>query len=487
MQNKRYSAQCLLWLAFFYAISTLIIYLAATRDYIPSDKLAFVRIAIFVLLAPIFIKYVIQLLTIPFYFLRERKNRSIPLQAQQPKVSVLVPAWNEEVGILKTIRSILASRYDNLELIVINDGSTDATHELVTGFIREQGTRGNQRKKIRYLKLINGGKAKALNKAIDKATGEIIVTIDADSVIDPNAIANMVRQFTHAKVAAVAGNVIVGNKKKPIEFMQQLEYVYGFFFKCADSVFNSVYIIGGAAAAYRKEVLIALGGFDEKIITEDIEMSTRILAHGYQTRYAANAVIYTEGPSDWKGLCNQRLRWKFGRLTTFIKHRTLFFSLRQGNPYLTFLLLPIAIYAELTLLLEGVLLAIFYSYMIYTQDYVPLALVILFMSLMVCLQVGVDTKRRFHLNLLALAPIAWLVFYVIDIIELQALCRSLKRLIKQDEPKWQKWVRVGLLNPALVNPTLLSPTLINTTLLNPTALTNNVVLENERIYHENVA
>jgi poly-beta-1,6-N-acetyl-D-glucosamine synthase len=484
MQNKRYSAQCLLWLAFFYATSILIMYLAFTRDYIPSDKLAFVRIAIFVLLAPIFIKYVIQLLAIPFYFLRERKNRSIPLQAQQPKVSVLVPAWNEEVGILKTIRSILASRYDNLELIVINDGSTDATHKLVTSFIREQGTRetnctniNNYNKKIRYLKLTNGGKAKALNKAIDKATGEIIVTIDADSVIDKNAIANMVRQFTNVKVAAVAGNVIVGNKKKPIEFMQQLEYVYGFFFKCADSVFNSVYIIGGAAAAYRKEVLMALGGFDEKIITEDIEMSTRILAHGYQTRYAANAVIYTEGPSDWKGLCNQRLRWKFGRLTTFIKHRTLFFSRQQGNPYLTFLLLPVAIYAELTLLLEGVLLAIFYSYMIYTQDYVPLALVILFMSLMVCLQVGVDSKRRFHLNLLALAPIAWLVFYVIDIIELQALCRSLKRLIKQDEPKWQKWVRVGLFNPALLSPTLLSPT----------SLANNIVLESEHIYHENVA
>jgi hypothetical protein len=165
-------------------------------------------------------------------------------------------------------------------------------------------------------------------------------------------------------------------------------------------------------------------------------------------------------------------------------------------------LLPVAIYAELTLLLEGVLLAIFYSYMIYTQDYVPLALVILFMSLMVCLQVGVDSKRRFHLNLLALAPIAWLVFYVIDIIELQALCRSLKRLIKQDEPKWQKWVRVGLLNPALLSPTLinttllsptlinttlLSPTLINTTLLNPTAQANNAVLESQHIYHENVA
>jgi cellulose synthase/poly-beta-1,6-N-acetylglucosamine synthase-like glycosyltransferase len=174
-------------------------------------------------------------------------------------------------------------------------------------------------------------------------------------------------------------------------------------------------------------------------------MSTRILAAGYKTRYAYDAITYTEGPSDWKGLCNQRLRWKFGRFQTFIKYKQLFFSLgKKRNPYFTCLLLPIALYAEFILLFQGFFLAIFYSYTIYTNDYLPLFFVILFMTLMILLQVIFDAKSRFHLNLLLLAPIAWIVLYAVDLVEFHALCRSLKCMIKQEELHWQKWVRVGL-------------------------------------------
>ena len=120
-----------------------------------------------------------------------------------------------------------------------------------------------------------------------------------------------------------------------------------------------------------------MGGFDHAIITEDIEMSTRILSRGYKTRYAADAMVYTEGPSDLKGLCNQRLRWKHGRILTFIKHRKLFFSPRQRhNPYLTFFLLPMAVYAEFLLLMELVLLGSFFVYTACTSDYLPLACVV---------------------------------------------------------------------------------------------------------------
>jgi cellulose synthase/poly-beta-1,6-N-acetylglucosamine synthase-like glycosyltransferase len=227
--------------------------------------------------------------------------------------------------------------------------------------------------------------------------------------------------------------------------MQQLEYLYGFFFKRADSVFNSVYIVGGAAAAYRREVLQEVGGFDHSIITEDIEMSTRILSRGYKTRYAGDAVIYTEGPSDLRGLCNQRLRWKYGRILTFIKHRRLFFSVRpEHNPYLTFLVLPIAIYSELLLLAEALLLGFFFLYTVVTSDYMPLAFVIGLLTAVVYVQVLIDPKIRFHRNLLLLAPVAWLLFYAVDMVEFQALVRSLKRLLTRSEPKWQKWVRSGV-------------------------------------------
>jgi len=325
---------------------------------------------------------------------------------------------------------------------VINDGSTDSTHETITNFIQQTDLTGVD---LKYLNLSNGGKARAMNRGLKQATGELIVTIDADSVMDAQALNALVAQFADPKVGGVAGNVVVANRSRPIELMQQMEYLYGFFFKRADSLFNSVYIIGGAAAAYRKTVLDEMGGFDHAIITEDIEMSVRILKHGYKTRYADDAVVYTEGPSEFKGLCNQRLRWKHGRLLTFIKHRKLFFSLsKQHNPYLTCMILPLAVYAELLLLLEAALLTTFFAYTILTSDYWPLVFVIALLSAVIGVQILLDSKKRFHSNLFLLAPGAWLVFYLMDLIEFQALVRSLKRFVLARELKWQKWQRVGV-------------------------------------------
>ena len=438
------------WLTLFYSITCAIIYLAITTEYQPDEQLTYLRVAIFILLMPIILKYLVQLVTLPFYSLSEILNARKSQNPVGQKVSVLIPAWNEEVGIIKTIQSVVETDYSNLEVIVINDGSTDDTHKLVSAYIERfenkmQNHTGDKGIELRYLNLANGGKANALNRGLRLATGEFIITIDADSLMDKSAIDKLLLRFTDSSVGAVAGNVIIGNKSRPIAALQQLEYLYGFFFKRADSVFNSVYIIGGAAAAYRKSVLSDLGGFDHQIITEDIEMSTRILSAGYKTRYAADAVVYTEGPSDWNGLCNQRLRWKFGRLLTFIKHKDLFFSAKPKiNAYLTFLLLPMAVYAEMTLMIEGLLLTVFYGYTFLTNDFFPLVFVIGFMSILLTLQVMVDSKRKHHLNLLVLAPLAWILFYLIDLVEWQALFRSIKRLARRQQLQWQKWVRVGL-------------------------------------------
>jgi len=446
--------QYVVMLCLLYTVSIAVVYMSSTTEYVPSEEMDGIRMAIIILLAPIFVKYLIQLCAAPFYSLVGRIREEATGGISELTVSVLIPAWNEEVGILKTVQSVLDTQYKNLEVIVINDGSTDATDEIMAGFVRDYELRNHSTTVVRYLSLPNGGKAAALNQGVTVANGEIIVTIDADCVMDRKAIANIVKQFTDKDVAAVAGNVIIGNCCKHIEVMQQLEYLYGFFFKRADSIFNSVYIVGGAAAAYRKNVLVDLGGFDPKIITEDIEMSTRILASGYKSRYAADAVVYTEGPASWMGLCNQRLRWKFGRLLTFIKHKALFLSAeKRHNPYLTFLLLPLAVYAELALLCEPLLLTIFYGYTIYTNDYLPLVLFITFISLVIALQIAFDPMSRFHRNLLMLAPVAWIIFYIIDVVEFQALCRSLKRLFKREELKWQTWVRVGLLNYSSIQPT----------------------------------
>ena len=109
-------------------------------------------------------------------------------------------------------------------------------------------------------------------------------------------------------------------------------------------------------------------------------------------------------------------------------------------------MLPLAVYAELTLLFEPLLLAIFFGYTVYSNDYLPLVFVIVFLTMVITLQIIFDARSGFHKNLLMLAPVAWIIFYIIDAVELQALCRSLKRFWKRENLQWQKWTRVGLVD-----------------------------------------
>ncbi|WP_415896628.1 glycosyltransferase [Neptuniibacter sp. QD72_48] len=453
LQKGRISSRSIINTVIAYSITGFILCLAYTQTIQANqetDFLANYRLVLTLVLIPIIIKFLIQLIAAPLSgvidFFRDK-----PALGQEPSVSVLIPAWNEEVGIMHTLRSALAADYNNYEVIVINDGSTDKTHQLLSEFIAQFNP--NNTIKLRYFALENGGKAKALNHALKHAKGEIVLTIDADSLMHPKAIQNIVKKFSSNKVAAVAGNVAIGNGHAGLGIIQQLEYLCGFFMKRADSVFNAVYIIGGAAAAYRRSVLIEAGGFDHSIITEDIEISTRILGMGYHCRYAPDAIIYTEGPSDLKSLCNQRLRWKYGRFQTFIKHRQLFFnSSKTNNYYLSWLLLPTALYAEFLLLLELPLLTLFFTYIIYTGDYITLSLCILLISALVSFQTSYDSQPRFHMRMLYYAPIAWLIWYVVDAIEFQALLRSLKRLKRKEGLQWQSWSRTGLANPSPTEP-----------------------------------
>lgn len=432
---------------FFISVPTvLVVYLALTKEYIPIDKLSHIRFFILILFVPIVLKYVIHLLIAPWFPVVESlrsKKRSV---SHAPSVSVMIAAWNEEVGIRAALESIVKTHYPNLEIIVINDGSHDRTHEVVASFISEHRERGSTPSpKFAYQRVENGGKARALNAALSLANGEIVITIDADSIMDRNTIRNMVKHFADPGVASVAGNVVIGNRRRPLGLIQQLEYLYGFYFKRADSLLNSVYIVGGAAAAYRRDVIVRLGGFDEQMLTEDIELSTRLQDHGYRIRYAANAIVYTEGPSDVRGLCRQRLRWKYGRLLTFFKYRHLFFSLdRRHNPYLTFVVLPMALFAEILLFFEYALLAVFFIYTFSANDFKPLVFVVLLITAVVGLQIFSDSIARYHRNLLLLAPGAWIIFYIMDFIEFQALMRSIWRLVTRRAVSWQRWSRVGV-------------------------------------------
>jgi biofilm PGA synthesis N-glycosyltransferase PgaC len=438
----RLSTRSYLLIFFAYSITITIAYLAFTQTDISKDHLLVLRTVIFFLILPVAVKFITQLAVAPFSeWITSLKLRKF--HQSSPRVSILIPAWNEEVGILKTLNSVISANYPDFEVIVINDGSTDNTHQIIRDFLATADC--PKYCSLKYLKLKNGGKAQALNKALTYATGEIIITIDADSIMHPDAITHITRQFCDPAVAAVAGNVSIGNRFAGLGIIQQLEYLFGFYMKRADSVFNAVYIIGGAAAAYRTSTLIDVGGFDCSVITEDIELSTRMLSHGYKCRYEPKAIVYTEGPSDIRSLCNQRLRWKYGRFQTFYKYRSLFFNSQHSkNHYLSWLLLPTALYAELLLLCEIPLLTLFFSYVALSGDFISLLIAISFISCLISVQMFSDYQRNYHKQLIWLAPIAWLIWYIVDAVELSALIRSLKRFHHKKNVQWQKWNRTGI-------------------------------------------
>lgn len=428
-------------------IPTLLIgYLAFTKSYIPSENLSKYRFVILIFFVPVLIKYFFHLIIAPMFPLGEKIRLRRFKNDTLPSVSVLIAAWNEEVGIRETLESIVKNNYPKLEVVIVNDGSNDRTEQIVKNYIDlYQKTHKENQIIFKYIYIENSGKAHALNVGLKHATGEIVITIDADSVMDSHLIKNLIKHFKNPEVASVAGNVSIGNRKKPLGIIQQLEYLYGFYFKRADSLLNAVYIVGGAAASYRKDVIVKLGGFDENMVTEDIELSTRLQDYGYKVRYAPDAIVYTEGPSDFKGLFLQRLRWKYGRILTFLKYRHLFFSLKKGhNPYLTFIVLPFALFAEILLLFEWLLLTVFFIYTITTNDYMTLLIMICFLTFVVWLQIFSDPKIRYHKNLFVYSFGAWIIFYIIDLVEFQALVRSIWRLIHKTGFSWQKWNRVGV-------------------------------------------
>lgn len=417
----------------------------------PHEGYAPFRFIILIFATVLLTKYLFYMIVSPWHeavtawsHRKWKKKRPV----YDPLVSVLVPAWNEEVGICSTMESLLKGTYDNLELVVVNDGSQDSSDELIRAFVQEYNEKSTEekgRRRIVYQYQENGGKGRALNTAIALATGEILISVDADCIVTDTAIANFVEHFRNPKVAAAVGNVRIGNTKKLIGLVQYLEFLFSFYFKKADSLMNTIYIIGGAAGAFRREVFTNLGPYNTKNITEDIELSIRIQDAGMRIVYAHDAVVYTEGASDLRGLVKQRLRWKRGRFETFRDYAHMFFSLRsRHNKLLTLILLPLALFAEVQLFFEFWFLSYLYALSFLTNDYSSFISGILVVSSMFIVQMLFDEKKTRTLSFLFLAPIAWLLFYIMTYVETSALLQSVWGFFRKKEVVWQRWQRVGI-------------------------------------------
>ena len=252
--------------------------------------------------------------------------------AYKPPVSVVLAAYNEDKVIVRTVQSILSNGYEDIEIVVVNDGSKDRTYDvLVENF--------GQHPKVLILTQPNGGKSAALNNAILHAKNEVLIAVDADTVFATGTIGHLVKHFDDPKIGAVSGNARVGNRGKWITRFQSIEYVYGFNLdRRALDLLNAITVVPGAVGAWRKSLIIELGGFRGDTLAEDTDLTLSVRRLGYRIRYEDKAIAYTEAPEDSKGLAKQRFRWAFGTLQAAWKHRDAMFVPRYGT--LGFVALP---------------------------------------------------------------------------------------------------------------------------------------------------
>lgn len=249
-----------------------------------------------------------------------------------PLVSVLIPCFNEEKVIVSSVRRILASHWERLEVLVLDDGSKDATSQVVMDAFA-----GDPR--VKLMTFENGGKARALNRGMAEAKGDVIVALDADTLFPPDTIEKLARWFVDPKVGAVAGNALVGNRNNLITRWQALEYVTAQNLeRRALAALGAVTVVPGAVGAWRRAALEALGGYPSDTLAEDQDLTLAAQRAGWRVEFDPDARAYTEAPETVAGLLKQRFRWSFGTLQCLWKHRAGLFDTK--HKVLGFVALP---------------------------------------------------------------------------------------------------------------------------------------------------
>jgi len=290
-------------------------------------------IATYITYASIYIGIVAATFYILAYIINKNKEKKLFTDKELPYLTIIIPAYNEEKSIKRTIETALASDYPKFEIIVVNDGSKDKTLEIA---------RTMESKFVRVFTKPNGGKASALNLAIAHARGEVIITMDADTFIEPNSAKEMIRYFKDKEVMSVTPSIVLHNPHGIWQLIQQMEYVLGIFLRKVFASLNSIHVTPGAFSAYRKEFFDKYGGYigmEVGNLTEDLEMALRIQSHGYRIENSVDSAVYTVAPSTFRTLLVQRRRWYMGLLKNMWTYRRLF-GPKYGD--LGMVLLPLA-------------------------------------------------------------------------------------------------------------------------------------------------
>jgi poly-beta-1,6 N-acetyl-D-glucosamine synthase len=285
-------------------------------------------VALVIFLFVLLLRY-FGILSLAYLYLNEYTFK--PTKNYFPFVSIIVPVYNESRVIRESIKSLLMLDYSNYEIIIVNDGSTDNTKEVAESLVGyRKGRLSNI--KISLINQPNGGKSRALNAGIKHSQAEIVLCMDGDSQLSPEAVKLAVRHFENPGIGAVAGNVKVLNRRKFLTDLQALEYIEGLnMARSAQSFIRLVNIIPGPIGLFRRKALMEAGYYSNDTFAEDADLTLKILANGWKIYYEPAAISYTEAPPTLQQLLKQRYRWTRGIIQSIRKHKRL-----MVNPTINF-------------------------------------------------------------------------------------------------------------------------------------------------------
>jgi cellulose synthase/poly-beta-1,6-N-acetylglucosamine synthase-like glycosyltransferase/peptidoglycan/xylan/chitin deacetylase (PgdA/CDA1 family) len=266
-------------------------------------------------------------------------------EPHEPPVSIVVPALNEAVGIERAVRSLAASEYPDFEIIVVDDGSTDGTGELVEQLRLPQ---------VQVVRQPNLGKPAALNRGLDAARHDLVAMVDADTIFEPETLRRLVQPLRESEVGAVSGNTKVGNRRRLLGRWQHIEYVMGFNLdRRLYDVLQCMPTVPGAVGAFRRSALEAVGGVSAATLAEDTDLTLALGRAGWRVVYVEDARAWTEAPASLRALWRQRFRWSYGTLQAVWKHRAALWRSgeerigRRGLPYLVLFQIALPLLAPL--------------------------------------------------------------------------------------------------------------------------------------------
>ena len=368
-------------------------------------------------------------------------KRKLKAQEVKPFVSIIVPAYNEEVNAVKSVRKLLETEYANYNIVFVDDGSTDNTYKFVSEAFKDDP-------RVHVYSKLNGGKASALNFGILQTNAEFVLCIDADTHLLPNAMGLLIAHFANPKVGAVAGNVKVGNEVNWLTKWQSIEYITSQNFdRNAFAYINAITVVPGAIGAFRKAAIQDAGGFTADTFAEDCDLTIRILRAGYRISNENKAIALTEAPETLKMFLKQRFRWTFGVMQSFWKNRDALFNPSYGS--LAWIALPNILVFQMLIPMIAPLADFFMIIGLLTGNAI---MILKYYGLFMLVDVAVALvafmfERERIWKLVWLIPqrlvYRWLMLYV--------LFKSIKRAIKGELQSWGVIKRTGNIreNPRL--------------------------------------